>query len=248
MAFYHAVARANYHSADVITTLGQFNTNWQARFGAAPEKIVAAPNGVDPTRFSPGSTRPERPTVLTLARIYPLKGIATLLEAAAIVRRQVPNLRVRVLGEVADAAYFARCEEIVRQHNLADCVEFGVSHTPEKEYRDAHVYCLPSVSEAMPFVVLEAMLSGCPVVASEVGNVADVLAGTGLLARPNDPESLARQLLRLLDGPGAEAQREHLAARALARARQAYTLDRAMKKFDQLYCQVPRWTHEYQTA
>ena len=248
MGFYHAIARANYHAADVVTTLGCFNARWQERFGADPRRMELAPNGVDPSRFHPEGAKAARPTVLTLARIYPLKGITVLLEAAALVRAQVPDLCVRVLGEPADAAYFAKCQEIVRRHGLENCVEFSETKKPELEYRSAHVYCLPSISEAMPFVILEAMLSGCPVVATEVGNVADVLAGTGLLARPNDPASLASQLLRLLAGPGAAADREYFAERGLARALHSYTLERAMKKFDQLYTKVPTCNSAYQTV
>jgi polysaccharide biosynthesis protein PelF len=248
MNFYHAVARVNYHSADRITTLGRFNSRWQQRFGADPERMVFTPNGVDPARFRPEGPRAARPTVLTLARIYPLKGIDVLMEAAALVAPHVPGLRVRVLGETADAAYMAKCQEIVRRHKLENCVEFGQTSQAELEYRSAHVYCLPSISEAMPFVVLEAMLSGCPVVATNVGNVADMLEGTGLLAQPNDPASLAQQLLRLLAGPQAEADRAYYAERALARAQNMFTLERAMRKFDQLYSQVTRCNHVYQTA
>jgi len=249
MSFYHAVARVNYDAADTITTLGGFNARWQERFGAEPRRLVLAPNGVDPSRFRPEGPKARRPTILTLARIYPLKGITTLLEAAAIVRAQVPDLCVRILGEKADTAYFARCQEFVARHNLENCVEFGETRTPEVEYRPAHVYCLPSMSEAMPFVILEAMLSGCPVVATDVGNVSDVLAGTGLLARPNDPASLATQLIRLFAGPNAEAERHALAERARARALSTYTLERAMKKFDEIYSQVPAWKqHAYQTV
>jgi glycosyltransferase involved in cell wall biosynthesis len=248
MGFYHAVARTNYHAADTITTLGCFNARWQERFGADPQRMVSAPNGVDPSRFRPDGVKAARPTVLTLARIYPLKGITVLLEAAALVRPHVPGLHVRILGEKADAAYFAKCQEIVAKHKLEGCVEFGETKTAEVEYRSAHVYCLPSISEAMPFVILEAMLSGCPVVAADVGNVADVLSGTGLLARPNDPASLAEQLLRLLAGPDAAADREYYAERGLARALHSYTLERSMKKFDQLYTQVPQWKQTYQTV
>lgn len=246
--FYHAVARANYHYADVVTTLGRFNARWQQRFGADSNRMVLTPNGVDPERFHPGGGRSDRPTILTLARIYPLKGIDVLLEAAALVKNRVPNVCVRVLGEVADAAYFARCQEIVKRHGLENNVEFGSTQTPEIEYRRAHVYCLPSISEAMPFVIIEAMLSACPVVATNVGNVADVLEGVGLLARPNDPQALAGQLLAALDGEGATERRSDMARRGMERAMEHYTLDRAMANFDRLYQQVGTWRRAFQTA
>lgn len=249
MHFYHAVARANYHHADVVTTLGRFNARWQERLGADRKRMVLTPNGVDPARFCPVAREEnDRPTILTLARIYPLKGIDVLLEAAAIVRERVPNVRVRICGEVADTAYFARCEEIIRTHKLEDCVEFTQSKTPEKEYQQADIYCLPSVSEAMPFVIIEAMLTGCPVVATNVGNVADVLEGSGLLAPPNNPPALAARLVELLDGPEAAERRRELGERGLERARSRYTLDRAMANYQQLYEQVGQWKHVFQNA
>jgi glycosyltransferase involved in cell wall biosynthesis len=237
-SLYRAIAKVNYFFADAVTILGQFNGRWQVRFGARPEQLVFTPNGVDPRRFRPGEVLPPRPTILTLARIYPLKGIDVLLKAAGRVRTRVPDVRVRILGEVADKKYFERCQRIVEQNHLKGNVEFATTNKPEQEYQAAHVYCLPSISEAMPFVVLEAMLSGVPVVATDVGNVSEVLSGTGLLARPADPEHLAEQLLSMLDGDQAAARRRDFAARGRERALRIYTIDRAMDNFRELYANL----------
>ena len=75
-----ALVRMNYRYADCVTSLGEFNRKWQVRIGADPQKILFVPNGVDADVFQPRpEKRPERVTVVTLARIYPLKGIDTLL-------------------------------------------------------------------------------------------------------------------------------------------------------------------------
>lgn len=232
-----AVVRMNYHYADAITSVCEFNKTWQSRIGADAAKIHVLPNGVDPAVFAPRAGPPrERPTVLTMARIYPLKGIDVLLRAAALVREQIPDVKFRILGEVGDGEYFKKCLQIVSENQLGDSVEFSRTDDSAAAYCQADVFCLPSISEAMPYSVLEAMLSGCPVVASEVGGVADLLGETGLLVKPKDEQALARSLLFLLeDGEAGEERRAILAQTALARARERFTLQRSIAGFREIY-------------
>lgn len=244
-----AIVRMNYHFADSVTSLGEFNRKWQLRFGAPEEKIRIFPNGVESKRFYPDPSQlPERLTVITLARIYALKGIDTLLKAAAIIVQRAPNTCFKIYGEIADPAYYENCLRIVREHRLENNVEFTVTKRPEDAFRAAHIFCLPSISEGLPYSVLEAMFSGCPVVASDVGVVADTLAGTGLLVRPNDPEGLASQLLYLLDGPEAAGRRAKLGAKGLARARECYQATVTTKKFEDLYDELSVCQPDFQTA
>lgn len=244
-----AIVRMNYYYADAVTSLGEFNKKWQLRFGAPQEKILIVPNGVDSGRFYPDPQQlPQRLTVVTLARIYGLKGIDTLLNAAAIVRKQVPNVCFRILGEVADAEYFERCQTIIRENKLEPVVEFGITKTPQDAYRKAHVFCLPSISEGLPYSILEAMFSGCPVVASDVGVVSDTLAGSGLLVRPNDPEGLASQLLLLLDGPDAPSRRARLARLGLERAQAHYRAESTTQLFNEIYKELIVCQPAYQPA
>jgi glycosyltransferase involved in cell wall biosynthesis len=173
-----------------------------------------------------------------MARVFKLKGIKPLMEAAAIVRDRVPNVLFRVLGEVADRDYFASCQRAIAGNDLENNIEFGVTKENYKAYCEADVYCLPSLSEGAPYAVIEAMMSGCPVVATEVGNVKQILGPTGLLVRPNDPGELASALLEVLDGPGAASFRDYLAEAALRRAREHFTLERCTGAFRQLYHEV----------
>jgi glycosyltransferase involved in cell wall biosynthesis len=232
-----AIVRMNYTYADVVTSLCDFNRQWQLRLAASPEKIELAPNGVDAAVFYPrGLPLPERPTVVTTARIYPLKGIDVLLRAAAIVRREVPDVLFRIYGDVADADYFALCERIIREGELAGAVEFSRTSEPAAVYNAAHVFCLSSISEGMPYSLIEAMLCGCPAVATDVGGVAEILEDTGIVVRPNAPPELAAALLELLrPGPAGAMRRAELAARALDRARTRYGLRQSVERFEDLY-------------
>ena len=244
-----AIVRMNYHFADVVTCLGEFNRKWQAFFGAEASKIRFIPNGVDPNRFLPGrGNLPARPTVLTLARIFGLKGIDVLLRAAAMVRERIPNIHFRILGEVADPVYFELCRKLVRENKLENSVEFGVTKEPEKAFGAAHVFCLPSISEGLPYTLLEAMFSGCPVVASDVGNISETLAGTGLLVEPNNPADLARALLVLLDGRQSAEMRDRLADAANERANRHYTMERCTRMFLNLYETLSECEQTFQIA
>lgn len=234
-----AIVRMNYAYADLVTTLGDFNRAWQVRLGAHPAKIVTVPNGVEPEKFFPQpQRRPQQLTVLTLARVFPLKGIEVLVRAIARLKDRVPNVKFRILGEVADRPYHRRCLEIVANHGIQNMIEWGETSDPAGALAEAHVFCLPSISEGMPYSLLEAMLSGCPVVATDVGNVASVLAGKGILARPNDPADLARALLEALDGERAAELRERLAAEAMERARTHFTAEVCATNFRNIYQEV----------
>jgi polysaccharide biosynthesis protein PelF len=231
-----AIVRMNYHYADLVTTLGDFNRGWQIRLGAHPSKIVTVPNGVDPVKFSPElQRRPPQVTVLTLARIFPLKGIEVLLRAIARIKDRIPEVKFRILGEIADADYYKQCKTIIAKNGIDKMIEWGETSDPAGALAEAHLFCLPSISEGMPYSLLEAMLSGCPVVAPDVGNVASVLAGKGFLARPNDPADLARALLEALEGAHAPERRARLAVEALERARNHYTAEVCATNISNIY-------------
>ena len=245
-AWNEAIARMNYHYADSVSSLCEFNRQWQLRVGATAEKIQIIPNGIDPGIFSPSATRDTDrkrncpPTVLTMARIYPLKGIDHLLRAARLVVDSLPAVRFRILGEVGDQKYYLHCLELVDELGLANNIEWGFTSDAASAYKDADVFCLPSISEAMPFCVLEAMFSGCPVVATAVGGVADMIGSTGLLTPPRNSKSMAEAILALLKGDAAEAFRQELAAKAMARARSLYTIEKCSDRFRETYDELSR--------
>lgn len=234
--FYRAIVRMNYRYADIVTTLGEFNRQWQIRCGAEPAKIRVVPNGIDPAKFQPRPSPPRsRMTVLTMARIFPLKGIDILIRAAAIVRDHIPSIQFRVLGDVADKGYFAECLQLVDDFRLKGNISFAETRDAASAYCEADVFCLPSRSEGLPFVVIEAMMCGVPVVAADVGNVADLLSGTGLTFTPNNPDELATALLQLISGKDAAQLRVSFAEAALTRAKQHYTIQQFSSHFGAIY-------------
>jgi glycosyltransferase involved in cell wall biosynthesis len=235
--WFEAVVGMNYAHADQVTSLCQFNRNWQIRMGADSERIEIVPNGVDPAVFYPPDTPASRPApvVLTMARIYRLKGIDHLLRAARLVLDKAPEVRWRILGEVGDREYHQDCLKIAADLGITNSLEWSQTSDPASAYRDADVFCLPSISEAMPYSVLEAMFSRCPVVATDVGGVAEMLASTGLVVPPRNHAKMAEALLSLLSGNDPAAYRRELADHALERARTHYDINECTRRFRTIY-------------
>jgi glycosyltransferase involved in cell wall biosynthesis len=98
----------------------------------------------------------------------------------------------------------------------------------------ASVFVLPSYAEGLPMSVLEAMAAGCPVVATRVGGIPDLITDgvDGLLVPPGDPHALAAALERILRDPAFARQLGNAARQTIANR---YTAERSLERLEQLY-------------
>jgi len=144
------------------------------------------------------------PLVVTVSRIAPQKNLPVLVQAASLLGQTCTWV---VLGD-GDPQLLA---QLRRQASaLAAPVHFVGSRSDVDQWlRAAEVFVLPSEWEARALVVQEAMAAGTPVVATDVGGLHDLVAGTGLLVPRGDPEAIAKATDRILADPGL---REELAA------------------------------------
>ena len=192
-------------------------------------------NGVDLDRFRPGDSRPaDGPglTVGTLANLRPEKGLLQLVEAAALVRGQVPEVRFSIWGE---GPLRSALEARIQALGLTDTVRLhGSTREPEKALRQCNVFVLPSLSEACSNVLLEAMATGLPVVTTRIGGNPGLIEDgrTGLLVPPGEPRPLADAIGRLLTS-GELAGR--VAAGARARALAEFGMNRMIEHMEHLY-------------
>jgi glycosyltransferase involved in cell wall biosynthesis len=193
-------------------------------------------NGVDLARFAPAASGGRAPvTVATLANLRPEKGLLQLVEAAAVVAQKAPRARFVIWG---DGSLRSDLDALIRARGLTGTVEMpGPTGQPETALRGCDVFVLPSLSEASSNVVLEAMSTGLPVVATRVGGLPGLVEdeGTGLLVPPNDVPALAQAILRLLETPGLAAT---MGARGRARALADFSLERMAERVDTFYCRA----------
>lgn len=232
------VVKVNFHFADLISPVCEFNARWERWWGVAPEKIKVIYNGADPETFHPTPpSKKERPQVMNMGLIFPLKGQLDLIKAAIIVREQISDVEFIFYGKPSDEDYFAQCQALVQEHHLESTINFaGFTSEPWRVYSEADVVAMASISEGFPFAIIEAMLSGATIVATDVGGVREAIADTGLLVRASRPEEMADAILKLLLLP--EAERSQYGKRALERSLALFTQDTFLAEHRQVYTKL----------
>lgn len=165
-------------------------------------KIAVVHCGVDTEAFPvmAAERRDSRPLrILNVGRLVGVKGHAVLLEAIALVRRQGVDVRATIVG---DGPLRASLRERAHELGIEDVVDFPGSVGQDDiaaYYRDADLFCLSSLREGVPVVLMEAMASGVPVVATRITGIPELVEHevTGLLVAPGRAEPLADAIMRL---------------------------------------------------
>jgi glycosyltransferase involved in cell wall biosynthesis len=197
--------------------------------GHDPRRLVTIRYGLDEPARAPSRPSPDEagipagvPLALAVGRLIEQKDHATLLRAFALVRRDVPEARLAILGSgPLDAATRSLAAEL----GLAESVTLpGRTETRDWLAR-ADVFVHTSRWEGFGIVLLEAMLASLPVVATRVSAVPEVVADgkTGVLVGAGDVDGVARELGALLADP---ERARSLGAAGLARARADFSVAR----------------------
>jgi len=213
--------------------------------GISSEKIRVIPNGIDLNRFSPGEVDPEVRAVLglspsatvigTLATLHAHKGQDVLLQAAQIVLKCLPDVYFLLVGGGP-----------MRDRLVSQASELGVQKrvifAGERQHISQILKCLtllviPSLREGLPMVLLEAMMSGVPVVATNVGGIPEVIEPgvTGILVPPGNHQALAQGILTALED---KARLARIGAEALRVARKRFSLAQMAGKYEEVYEQL----------
>ena len=235
LRFHRALARLAYAEADLITPVSAFNQRWEIRHGADPGKVRVIPNGVDPQRFTLLPDEPDVPTIAWVGRIDPLKDLETLIRALGMVREKVPEARLHLAGPIpaGNEAYAQTCHDVVAELGLADAVTFaGPCRSSRDAFAAGHVAALSSVSEGMPYTVVEAMMCGRATVSTDVGGVGEMVGDAGVVVPPRDPAAFAAACVDLLTDAGG---RRGIVERARQRALDMFTLDRCVGSYRDTY-------------
>jgi glycosyltransferase involved in cell wall biosynthesis len=182
--------------------------------GFRPDRVTAVPNGVE-EEFTPGPGRAERPVVVCVGRLAPVKRQDRMIEAAVTARRRVPDLELVIVGE---GPLRTDLENAIARHGAADWITLrGHLGRPELValYRRAWLVASASLTEGWGLSLTEAAACATPAVATDInGHRSSVVDGeTGRLV---DIEQLGDAIADvLLDEP----VRRRMTDAALARAR-----------------------------
>ncbi|MHB1525831.1 MAG: glycosyltransferase family 4 protein [Candidatus Dormibacteria bacterium] len=174
-----------------------------------PGDYTVIPNGIDPQRFRPdvppavGIVHAKRKTILFVGRLEERKGLSALLDAYQLLRQVRADCQLVVVG---DGALRRGYERRVEEEGIPDVHFCGFIPEQEKPgyFTAADIYCAPNTGkESFGVILLEAMASGKPVVATAIDGFRQVLTDgrEGLLVPPGDDGAMATALAHLLDHP-----------------------------------------------
>jgi len=212
--------------------------------GAAPEKVITIYNGVDPAEFDCDgeATRnrgrrqwniPDEALLIgTVGRLHPQKGFADLLTALPDLCNTFPQVKLLLIG---DGELRAALEAQATTLGIGERVIFAGLRTDVPALLCAlDLFVLPSLWEGLPNVILEAMASGLPVIATAVGGTPEVVIQeeTGILTPPGDTTALADAIARLLSDP---ALRSRMGKQGRARVLHHFSIRQAVQRTVTLY-------------
>ncbi|SES68444.1 Glycosyltransferase involved in cell wall bisynthesis [Nitrosospira multiformis] len=176
--------------------------------GVTSTKLRFIPNGIDTKIFYPAPKSnylhslikipPEAPLVGFIGRLSPEKGPEMFVRMAQLAHKRLKNCHFVLVGE---GPMRRELQNEIDEHDLTDHIHMaGLQRDMTKIYPCLDLVVSTSYSEAMPLVIVEAMASGLPVVATNVGGVVDIVevGGTGLLKKPGDTEGLANDVVTLM--------------------------------------------------
>ena len=204
----------------------------EALVGLSPGKVRTIHNGVPDLPIArTGHRAGNGATIGAVGRLAHQKGLDVLLRALV----HLPAARVVLAGRGEEEGPL---RELAGRLGVADRVSFpGWVDEPRRLLSSFDVFALPSRFEGFPLAVLEAQLAELPVVAADVGSVADaVLSGqTGILVPPNDPHALAVALESLRSDPD---RRTELGRAGRERVLSRFTASHMAAAFERLYAEI----------
>ncbi len=217
-------------------------------YHADPDRIEIVAPGVDHAFFSPGSQSgarwalgtDDRPLLLFVGRIQPLKGVDVAVEALAHAERT--DARLWIVGGASGAGgdgEVARVRQLIADNGLDDRVRFmppQPHHLLSTFYRAADICLVPSRSESFGLVALEAQACGVPTIASAVGGLVTLVEHgyTGYLVESRDPDEYGAHVDTILADP---VLARRLSISAAARGR-TYTWAGSARRLVRLYRDV----------
>jgi L-malate glycosyltransferase len=244
-----ALSRWKYRQVDCFICASEAIRQMLLADGVPPQRAVTVHEGIDLGRVA--SARPAAlheefwlphgsPIVGNVAALVPHKGQKHLVEAAALVVRQVPDARFVIAGE---GELRPALEHQIKHLGLEKHVVLAGFRTDILSLHKAFdIFVMSSVTEGLGTSVLDAMACGRPVVATTAGGIPEVVRDgtTGMLVPPRDPQAMAEAIVKLLRNDGLRAQMG-AAGTSLANAR--FSAERMVQETLRVYDRVAMHPH-----
>lgn len=247
-----------YQQADLVTSLFDQARTLQHELGCPEDKTIITPNGINVGRFSEleGKTEEDEGFVNigAVLRVAPIKDIKTMIQAFALAKKRVPNIKLWIMGSWAeDEKYAQECFELVENLQAPDIIFTGrVNVTDYLGRMDMTI--LTSISEGQPLSVLESFAARKPVIATDVGNCRELIYGgaddtfgpAGIVTHIMNLEEIANGIAELAAGPQLRIQ---MGENGYRRVKAKYQIEDMKATYARIYqdfaqrLEIP-WTEE----
>ena len=170
--------------------------------------------------------------IITVGRLHKQKGYSYLFHAISMVEKEMPRLKLLIIGEGEDEN---NLKDLAESLDLNNKIIFaGLRYDVEKILPMTKIFILPSLWEGMPNVLLEAMAAGKPVIATEVGGVPEVVlhGKTGILVPPEDSDAIANAMRYLLQD---ELKAKKMGEAGRLRVEEHFTIAGMLERTEDLY-------------
>jgi glycosyltransferase involved in cell wall biosynthesis len=224
--------------ADAVIVNSRAGYDQYVQSGFPTGKMTVIHNGIDTTFFvtDAGSGKNLRlewgvpvdaALVGIIGRLDPVKDHSTFLKAAGIVKQSIPQVRFVVIGD-GPVEYLDQLKDQAKKLGLTGCIRWeNTRQDIQTVYNALDILCLSSKGEGFPNVIGEAMACGVPCVATRVGDIPEIIGDTGFIANPEDPISLAEELIKMLSCTPAE--RRELGSMASTRIKTLFGVDNMVR-------------------
>lgn len=209
---------------------------WSARRAELPDRIRLIENGIDVERLQAAQSAMTRNVVVgSLGSLRAEKNYGRLISAFKSADRE-KRAALEIVGDGPERKVLASMAGGDARIALP-----GATPTPANAYARFDIFALSSDTEQAPISLMEAMASGLPVVATNVGDIAEMVAGENLpyITPPGDDEAYVHALAQLLQNPTARAE---IGAANRRKAREAFSIDRMVDAHRDLYLSMVRAT------
>lgn len=245
--FYFTIERVLERFTDAIVHVSAYEAEtYRERVGPPHCRAVVIHNGLRKEEFEPVFPRENARDLLFLGTYRDLKGVDVFLEAmAALASRYNRRASAHLFGQI-EGDGLGRYEALACELGLTDRVTFHGPVPAREAFSSARVIAVPSRAESMPYVVLEAIAAGMPIIATRVGGIPEIFGPrAGELIPPGDAGALAVAIEKLLANP-VQAQIE--AGERLDWLRPRFNIPTMQRRVDQLYHEILATKGDKETA
>jgi len=217
----------------VVCNSNAVKKQYQGKFNISKIKVIYSPfNMSKPNNVTKIADNKKEFVIGTIGRLSEEKRHVDLFKAISIVRKDFHNISLLIVG---DGYYRRYLEETSKKMGLMDIVDFaGFQMDIYKYLKKMDVFVLPSRTEALGKVLLEAMWAGVPVIASKVGGIPEIIINneSGILINPGNPEEIANAILELIAYP---TKRKRLRENGRKRVIKIFNPEKFIRELENLY-------------